>query len=177
MKKIFLMLIMSVSLFANWKVDRNTAYVVKDNNFFKYNSENQRLGMFLLEITANNHEKEVMNANINNIGFYIADVKNPNDGVGIESAKSGNMDDFFNLVSWKITDKGLEASILESSVFFEEIDKILKKSSSFFIEIWLFDEENDNSELFYKVSFTSMGYTKSRLSVDKYLEELYKKYK
>ena len=169
MKKIvFLMLIMSVSLFANWKVENNMAYVTSNNCTFKYQTiGDPLLSGFRLIIPANEHQKEVMRANQNNLYIYIADTRDPDNGVGIGSAGKNPLDDFFSLVTWNTTINGIEANFQESSPYFKDVDKILKKSSSILIEIFSYSETTENSEDFYSLSFSSVGYTKAKQTAEK----------
>ena len=96
MKKIFLMFLLSITIFANWKVENNTAYVIDNNCTFKYQTTGDpMLSGFTLIIPANGHQKEVMRANQNNLYIYIADTKDPDNGVGIGSASKNSFDDIF----------------------------------------------------------------------------------
>ena len=116
MKKIFLMFLLSITIFANWKVENNTAYVTSNNCTFKYQTiGDPMLSGFTLIIPANGHQKEVMRANQSNLYIYIADTKDPDNGVGIGSAGKNPLDDFFSLVSWNTTINGIEANFQESS--------------------------------------------------------------
>ena len=169
------MLIMSVSLFANWKVENNMAYVTSNNCTFKYQTiGDPLLSGFRLIIPANEHQKEVMRANQNNLYIYIADTKDPDNGVGIGSAGKNPLDDFFSLVTWNTTINGIEANFQESSPYFKDVDKILKKSSSILIEIFSYSETTENSEDFYSSSFSSVGYTKAKQAAEKNASVMFK---
>lgn len=171
MKKIvFLMLIMSVSLFANWKVQvqESTAYVKNEDCTFKYHTEGESyIPNFIIEIQMDKHAQEVILANKKNIVLYIADSKNPNYGVGIESSREGNWDDFYNLVNWRTTEKGIEGLLLESSPHFEEVNRILKNGKSFILGVYFEDVINDNLEKLFETSLSSIGYIKAKATVDK----------
>ena len=175
MKKIFLMFLLSITIFANWKVENNTAYVTDNNCTFKYQTTGDpMLSGFTLIIPANGHQKEVMRANQSNLYIYIADTKDPDNGVGIGSASKNSFDDIFSLVSWNTTINGIEASFQESSPYFKDVDKILKKSSSILIEIFSYSETTENSEDFYSSSFSSVGYTKAKQAAEKNASMMFK---
>ena len=175
MKKIFLMFLLSITIFANWKVENNTAYVTSNNCTFKYQTiGDPMLSGFRLIIPANEHQKEVMRANQNNLYIYIADTRDPDNGVGIGSAGKNPLDDFFSLVSWNTTINGIEANFQESSPYFKDVDKILKKSSSILIEIFSYSETTENSEDFYSSSFSSVGYTKAKQAAEKNASVMFK---
>ena len=175
MKKIFLMFLLSITIFANWKVENNTAYVTSNNCTFKYQTiGDPLLSGFRLIIPANEHQKEVMRANQNNLYIYIADTRDPDNGVGIGSAGKNPLDDFFSLVSWNTTINGIEANFQESSPYFKDVDKILKKSSSILIEIFSYSETTENSEDFYSSSFSSVGYTKAKQAAEKNASVMFK---
>lgn len=168
MKKALLMLIMSVSLFANWKVQGSTAYVKNEDCTFKYHTEGESyIPNFIIEIEMDKHTQEVILANEENIILYIADSKNPNYGVGVESAREGKMSEFYDLVTWLTTEKGIEGLLLESSPHFEEINRILKNGKSFILGVYLDDVINDNLEILFETSLSSIGYTKAKATVDK----------
>ena len=169
MKKIlFLMLIMSVSLFANWEVQRNKAYVKSEDCIFTYYTEGESfIPNYIIEIPMDKDTQEGLLAYKDYMILYIADSKNPNYGVGIESARKGNWDDFYNLVNWRTTEKGIEGLLLESSPHFEEVNRILKNGKSFILGVYFEDVINDNLEKLFETSLSSIGYIKAKATVDK----------
>lgn len=169
MKKLLLMMLLSFSIFANWKVQGNDAYVTSGKNKFTYHVEgDSALSSFKLSIFTNKEVLEVLETNKENIGLFIADKKYSDNSIGIESTKDNvNMTDFYDLVSWQITEKGIEGTLLESSPFFKELDKMLKKNSSVIMIVDVYDPENDNAETFFELTFSSVGYTKAKEIVDK----------
>ena len=73
MKKLLLMMLLSFSIFANWKVQGNEAYVTNGKNKFIYHVEgDSALSSFKLKIPANKEVLEVLEANKKNIGLFIS---------------------------------------------------------------------------------------------------------
>lgn len=169
MKKLLLMMLLSFSIFANWKVQGNEAYVTNGKNKFIYHVEgDSALSSFKLKIPANKEVLEVLEANKKNIGLFIAENKYSDNFIGIEGIKDYEyMSGVYDLVYWSITEEGIEGTLLESSPFFKELDKILKKSSSVIMIVDVYDPESDNAETFFEITFSSIGYTKAKEIVNK----------